>query len=520
MRRGLGNFASAILFGGQNPQSAINELFSVFNFLFSLKLIFILLTTGYWLLPTFSYSQSGWSEDRRLVFMQGGGWYPKAACCGDTIHLVWWQHYAHDEVFYKRSTDAGNTWEEDVRLTPEDSISCVIPKIAVWGNKIHIIWYEVSAYHYALCYRKSTDGGNTWSVVDTLRKEIDGGWGDCWLCVQDSNVYVVFIREDSKLVFMKSTNNGESWTSEQVVGDGTGNPHIEVLKTNSAYLVSCVRSSVPPIEILFYRSVDMGTTWIDTQIVSDNDGRASQLPMLETDDSSGIHITWYDYKYSSYSWTGDIFYRASRDSGNTWEEIDSLTVMHRAVASDILAEGNNLHLVWEDDRNGFDNNFEIYYRMSTDLGRTWGPEERLTNALYHSYCPSLACGGGYLHLFWQDRREYGNNGPSAPIYYKRKDLSVGIRQEMSRVLNSSDLILDCPTILRHNSLIRYDTGKNKDGEIILIDVTGRVVGVMPVHCVSGELVFGDFNKEVQDGVYFMMLRANNQYVVKKVLVVR
>ncbi|MGB9721910.1 MAG: hypothetical protein ACPL28_10575 [bacterium] len=60
MRRGLSNSASATRFGGQNPQSAVNDSFSIFNFLFSLKLIFILLTAGYWLLPTLNAQTPEW----------------------------------------------------------------------------------------------------------------------------------------------------------------------------------------------------------------------------------------------------------------------------------------------------------------------------------------------------------------------------------------------------------------------------------------------------------------------------
>ncbi|MEO0228182.1 MAG: T9SS type A sorting domain-containing protein [candidate division WOR-3 bacterium] len=456
----------------------------------------------------------------RLVFRQGAGWYPRAACCGDTVHLVWWQHYAHDEVFYKRSTDAGNTWGEDVMLSVEDANCSVTPTIGVNRNHVHVVWKEYGLYYYAICYRKSTDGGNTWVAIDTLYKtNMDGIRGEPRLCVCGDTLYLVSIRDDGNVLFNRSTDNGANWDSAIVIGEGAAHPSFKMGKSNGLYLALSVNAS-GVVEILFYISTNGGVEWSDSQFVSEIDIAGSQRPAMDTDDSGGVHITWYDYKYSPYPWTGDIFYRASRDSGNTWEPIESLTVMHRAVASDILAEGNNLHLVWEDDRNDFGNNFEIYYRMSTDLGRSWGPEERLTNAPYYSRWPSLACGGGYLHLFWQDRREYGNNGPSAPIYYKRKDLSVGIKQEVSGILDSSNLILNCPTILMNNSLIYYRLGKNKNGEINLIDVAGRVVMTVPVHSVSGEFVLEDFNKEVRSGIYFLMLRADNQYVINKVLVVR
>lgn len=268
---------------------------------------------------------------------------------------------------------------------------------------------------------------------------------------------------------------------------------------------------------MFKRSTDNGNTWPDSLIISHYDSIGGQRAVIDVDTFGNMHACWYDYKYSPYAWTGDIFYRASRDSGNSWEEIDSLTVMHRAVASDILAEGNNLHLVWEDDRHGFNNNFEIYYRQSTDLGESWRNEVRLTDTLYWSICPSLAYGSGYLHLFWRDCRDSANNGIGA-IYYKRKNL-VGIEETKNHGVNCTGLSLNCATILKRNSLIYYNLKNSKKGEITILDVTGRAIDKFPVHQSSGNFVL-NINKEVEKGIYFLMLKAGDEYITRKILVVR
>ncbi len=474
------------------------------------------------LLPTLLYSQSGWGPDTRLVFMQGCGWYPRAACCGDTIHLVWWQHYAHDEVFYKRSTDAGLTWGEDVMLSVEDGQSSDLPQIAVSGNTVHVIWSEDD---FGLLYRRSTNGGATWQDIDSIVP------GMVYSSIQAMGnvIYIAgTIGVLGMLRFTKSYDGGNTWQPITNVTKADAWPRLRVIRDDTLYIVVCYGNGPAPVcqEVFQILSYNGGDEWLDSVMVSYLDSAGSQWPAMDTDGSGGVHITWYDYKYSPYAWTGDIFYRASRDSGNTWGEIDSLTVMHRAVASDILAEGNNLHLVWEDDRNGFDDNFEIYYRMSTDLGRTWGFEERLTNAPYKSIRPSLAWGGRYLHLFWQDRREYGNSGSSAPIYYKRKDLLVGV-SEAKKVSVSSRIRLEvCPNPFNHEIQIRYwilDTGcLINDLTIEIFDVSGKEVVFLRQRDKEigrqGQVKIDTYN--LPCGVYFVQVEAGNERVVKKIIKTR
>jgi Neuraminidase (sialidase) len=301
--------------------------------------------TFYALLPALLLAQAGWGPDVRLTYFWGYSYDPRAVCCGDTIHMVWWESYAHEEVFYKRSTDAGVTWEADVMLSVEDDDASVQPTIGVNGNFVHTVWKDE---HTGVCYRKSTDGGNTWLQIDTLP---DAGLIEPWIHVDGDLLYVLAGGGVAHQIFTKSTDNGITWQMGQIVVHSCGHPRIK--KVDSLMLIISHQDNPGAIEIYCLRSTDDGQTWCDTTCVSQYDSVSGQGPAMDTDGSGGIHVCWFDYKYSPYPWTGDILYRASADSGNTWVDIDSLTVSHRAVLSDILVENNNLHLVWEDDRFDF-----------------------------------------------------------------------------------------------------------------------------------------------------------------------
>ncbi|RKX68361.1 hypothetical protein DRP53_10900 [candidate division WOR-3 bacterium] len=96
----------------------------------------------------------------------------------------------------------------------------------------------------------------------------------------------------------------------------------------------------------------------------------------------------------------------------------------------MAVEGTNVHVVWEDYRLGAENR-EIYYITSSDLGRTWGDETRLTYAPEWSKVPKLTVSSRngrsakYLYLVWEDYRE--EYGPQ--IFFKRKDLQIRVAEE-------------------------------------------------------------------------------------------
>jgi hypothetical protein len=477
----------------------------------------LFLLTAYYLLPTVLSAQAGWTPDMRLTYRQGTGWYPRAACCGDTIHLVWWQHYAHDEIFYKRSTDAGITWEYDTILSKEDDTTGYSPCIAVYDNNIHIIWDESYTYYNAICYRRSTNGGTTWGGIQKIVKDTYNGLGHSWICVAKNKLFVTAIKTgtEGRLIFTKSTDNGATWTDSISISSAVQINRILNPKDDSLFLVVVAEDG--PVEISSTHSHDGGTSWSNSIYISDYDTICSFFPAATIDKYGGIHAVWSDYKYTAYPWTGDIFYRTSPDSGATWRMIDSLTVYHRVVDSDILAEDNNLHLVWDDERNGPNTNFEIYYRLSTDLGLTWQSEVRLTDADSNSTNPSLATDGNYLHLFWTDDRDTNYNSFGA-IYYKRKNW-LGIKDQETINDDRSGLVLSCPTIVKGSFPVQYDLGINKSGIITLIDLAGRYVDLIIVDA-SRKEIYMNINKEVANGMYFLMLKAGIRHRIEKVVVIR
>jgi hypothetical protein len=481
--------------------------------------------------PTSVYAQPGWSYDIRLTSILGDAGGPKVVGYGTTLHLVWYQDFAdslrryHEETFYKRSTDEGMTWGPNVMLSSLDTKTSVCPEIAVLGADVHVVWND---YGIGTMYRRSTDYGVTWGPIDTLLGN-DLTFKNSIAAVGDS-VYVVADAPSQQWnVYTWSTDRGVNWSPYLIISYGESQfvplrvypPYLHIAKDVMDSTGGCVK-------IYYLRSSDGGRSWDRDTLISGEDYSGSQFPAITVDYRGNPHVTWFDYRYSPYPWTGDIFYTNSSDLGKTWRTEDSLTVFHRAVGSAILAQGDTLHLVWEDDRHGFGTNFEIYYRMSTDLGETWVPEIRLTNALAYSIAPCLCLTQNFLHLVWVDERDDPARHPRL-VYYKRKSTTLG--HEMESPMDQSELgrvqIKLWPNPTKGRCWMVADV---YCGPVLFVyDALGRFVKRLTSERGAGSqnpLSFfvwdgrDEQGREVSQGVYFIRVASKEQSFIGKVVVVR
>jgi hypothetical protein len=85
------------------------------------------------------------------------------------IHVVWDDDTpGNKEIYYRKSTDGGDTWTASKRITwtPGASLSAAIA-IDPTGY-LHVVWYEDVSGNKEIYYSQSTDGGVSWSPGQRL----------------------------------------------------------------------------------------------------------------------------------------------------------------------------------------------------------------------------------------------------------------------------------------------------------------------------------------------------------------
>lgn len=366
------------------------------------------------LLGTF-VSNAQWQPDVRLTYdlansVTSTGTFStrSIAANGNYLHIVWRDFRdGNNEIYYKRSTDGGTIWEADLRLTNDPFIS-INPSVTVFGSVIHVVWNDNRDGNNEIYYKHSTDGGVSWG--DDTRLTNDPARSETpTLSVSGSDVHLVWddVRDGNREIYYKrSTDGGSSWSGDIRLTNAVGNSYTPFVSVSGSVVhVVWNDNRITVGEIFYKRSTDGGLNWEDDTRLTN--GPISFFPSISVS-GSVVHITWMDTRDGN----SEIYYKRSSDAGVSWGADTRLT--NNAGSSrlpHVTVSGSAVHVVWLDNSDG---NNEIYYKRSTDGGISWESDTRLTDNSFNSRNPSVSITGSVVHVLWDDNRD-GNN----EVYYKR-----------------------------------------------------------------------------------------------------
>jgi len=354
----------------------------------------------------------------RITWNAGDSLNPVIASDSSTgLHVVWADTTPGNyEIFYKRSTDGGASWSPRTRLTWNAGWSS-IPCIATdSGNGVYVVWKDNMPGTYEIYYKSSTDSGVSWST--TKRLTWNAGLSSSPTIAVDSSNKIHVMWEDYspgnfEIFYKQSTDGGGTWSAPTRITWNTGWSGEPSITTDSSNKIHAVWNEelFGDFEIVYKSSSNGGTSWSKVKLLTINDGD-SHNPVVVADSGTGIHVVWNDDSPGNY----EIFYKRSTDSGTFWSVPQRLSwnTGWSSVPSMAIDSANGVYVVWKDDTSG---NNEILFRNSTDNGVSWVARERLTWNTGWSSAPALVFdSGGALHLVWND-----NTPGNYEIFYKKRN---------------------------------------------------------------------------------------------------
>ena len=202
------------------------------------------------------------------------------------LHVAWADNRAGaDDVYYRRSTDGGISWTGPEVLI--DSTGAGVGdqgeglRMALDGNLVAVSWGEetTGTGNESVYVNVSTDGGASFGGA-----QIVGGYADQTddsdnhrLMVSGGNVIVTY--EDNRtgadqIYASTSTDGGATWNETPALGGG-GFPRVSNVSSSDEDVVAIAWTGTAfPEDALFVTSLDNGVSWIGPIAVNDTPGDA------------------------------------------------------------------------------------------------------------------------------------------------------------------------------------------------------------------------------------------------------
>ncbi len=297
-----------------------------------------------------------WGPDTRLSGSPGYADFPSLALSGSSLHLVWRDNRSGQYTsYYKRSLDGGRNWGPDVSLGLEHWW----PGVAAVGPYVYVALNDnLDSTNSEVFFRRSTDNGTTWDSIFRISNATGRSEDPC-IEAGDSLVHIAwneFRDGNCEVYYRRSSDRGVTWGPETRLTNAPLHSYSPNLVASGPILdVAWEDRRSGNYDIYRKRSTDFGLTWgPDIQLTSDT---ANSLYPTFVLSGSNIHMLWFGFGTGA-----GVSYLRSTNNGATWDPIYTLVPAATSPGNPFIAySGPALHVVWVDRRDG---HTAIYYKRN------------------------------------------------------------------------------------------------------------------------------------------------------------
>jgi hypothetical protein len=252
------------------------------------------------------------------------------------IYVTWdvfnsTEEVRHD-ILFTRSTDNGNTFEPTVKINVDYEYS-QSPQIAAIGPYVFIGWEESGRNLTSeVFFTRSSDYGETFQEPVNLSRSPTTLSSAPKMVVVNNNIYITWVEmfeasasRGGAIYFVRSTDTGTSFSNPAVISDYLQQGNLVAIDAigDNVFVVwdgivgQSGVSDFGPSEILFARSRDRGLTFGDTINLSKTPDYSSSYQQIAKS-GNDIILLWDEH---------DIGSRLARSSdyGKTFEAIEDVT---------------------------------------------------------------------------------------------------------------------------------------------------------------------------------------------------
>lgn len=338
--------------------------------------------------------------------------YGQVRSSDDNIYIVWQESVPGNtdrnyEIFFKKSSDDGNSFGEKIQLSNNVGFS-EHPQMASEDKNVYVVWADNTNVNKQIYFKKSNNGGDSFGEQMLLSYGNSNAYNQ-EISSFENDVYIVWLEKipygPYRIMLASSNDGGNIFHKPTILSENATAqtyPKISAFD-NHVYVAWNVEDQPDTLNgVYFISSSDNGMTF----------GNTSKLNMEEKDfgepqlASSGnqVYVIWGGsdtYKRRSLSLI------KSDDYGKTFSEINKIseTEHGRLIEPsnvEIMADQNNrVFISWQDRMNTSDKD-EIFFASSTDHGESFSGVTNLSNNADISECPSIIALKDMVFVTWED----------------------------------------------------------------------------------------------------------------------
>jgi hypothetical protein len=320
-------------------------------------------------------SDDGNSFGERIQLSDNIGFseHPQMASENNNVYVVWADDTTvNKQIYFKKSNNGGNSFGEQMLLSDGNS-NAFNQEISSFGDNVYVVWLEKVPYGpYRIMLASSNDGANTFHKPITLSENAVAQTFPK-ISSFDGHVYVAWNVEDlpntrSGVYFISSTDNGRTFgniSKLNMAEKDFGEPQI-ASSGNQIYVIWGGSDTNKLSSISFIKSDDNGRTFSDLRKINETEhGRLNEPSNVEiiADQNDRVFIAWQDRMDTTDK--DEIFFASSIDRGETFNGVTNLS--NNADISEcpsIIAVEDTVFATWEDLTPG---NHEVFFSRGTIL---------------------------------------------------------------------------------------------------------------------------------------------------------
>lgn len=314
---------------------------------------------------------------------------------GASLHRLEGDAGAGVALRYRRSDDGGKTWSKPVRVDggrPAYHFAAGDARVAAEGNSVFALWSRPGKGPHGagpLAMARSTDGGKTWTAA--AGPSADGTFGRRFpaLSISSGALNAIWLDRESnaKLFTSRSTDGAKTWSKPAVLDDDACECCWNAALASADGTVYALYRDKDPRDMKVAVSRDGGKTW----------GKPAAAGPFGWDFNGCPHVggalAATKTGVAALVWTGKdadmgLYVFASSD-GKSWTEAVKLGGP-AAKHADLASSGGGLAAAWDEDG-------KIFSATSRD-GKTW--LTRPVAAGENAGNPRVVAAGTGFRVFW------------------------------------------------------------------------------------------------------------------------